>query len=201
MKITKRQLRRIIKEAAPAYRLDNYERKKNQSLKSLMNSIDSQIMFVQGQLGSGQYDLKDMFDYDFGHIAGLADLIDAAKEKAAEEGVSFVEPDTSRLADHEYRGKPVVVSRWSMNENVNKGAKMKITKRQLRRIIKEEKAKLQEAVKAERYYGIEDKLVNLVLDMEDIPDDQLNDVINRMSDTGLEQITKLLAKMALQNKR
>ena len=77
---------------------------------------------------------------------------------------------------------------------------MKITKRQLRRIIKEEKAKLQEAVKAEKYYGIEDKLVNLVLDMEDIPDDQLNDIITRLSDTGLEQITKLLAKMALQNK-
>ena len=77
---------------------------------------------------------------------------------------------------------------------------MKITKRRLRRIIREEKAKLQEAVKAEKYYGIEDKLVNLVLDMEDIPDDQLNDIITRLSDTGLEQITKLLAKMALQNK-
>ena len=123
MKITKRQLRRIIKEEraklneAPAYRMKEYERKKNQSLQQLMNSIRSQITFIEGQLLMGSFDYEDMFDWDFGHIAGLADTIDAAREKAAEEGVPFVEPDTSGIADYQHRGRPAVVSRWSMNES------------------------------------------------------------------------------------
>lgn len=151
MKITKRQLQKIIKEEnqglneAPAYRLNNYKRKKSQSLKQLMGSIRSQITFIEGQLMMGSFDYEDMFDWDFGHIAGLADTIDAAREKAAEEGVPFAEPDTSRIADYNHRGKPAVVSRWSMNENTNRMKKMKITKRQLQRIIREERKKLQEA--------------------------------------------------------
>jgi len=144
MKITKRQLQRIISESFPKYRLDNYERKKNQSLKQLMDSISRQIMFIEGQLMSGMFDYEDMFDWDFGHVAGLADTIDAAREKAAEEGVPFAEPDTSGIADYQHRGRPAVVSRWSMNENTGRAKKMKITKRQLRNIIKEEKQKLQE---------------------------------------------------------
>ena len=144
MKITKRQLNRIIAEEtqklneAPAYRMKEYERKKNQTLQQLMNSIRSQITFIEGQLLMGSFDYEDMFDWDFGHIAGLADTIDAAREKAAEEGVPFTEPDTSRIAEYQHRGRPAVVSRWSMNESTSKPNKMKITKRQLQGIIKEE---------------------------------------------------------------
>ena len=73
---------------------------------------------------------------------------------------------------------------------------MKITKRQLRRIIKEERSKMQ-GMKPEVYFGIEDKLINLLLDMEDIPADQLNDMVGRLGDEGLARVIKLLASMAL----
>jgi len=173
MKITKRQLNRIIAEEtqklneAPAYRMKEYERKKNQTLQQLMNSIRSQITFIEGQLLMGSFDYEDMFDWDFGHIAGLADTIDAAREKAAEEGVPFVEPDTSRIAEYQHRGKPAVVSRWSMNESTSKPNKMKITKRQLQRIIREEKARLNENPGAmpsadERQHGYYDAIADLV---------------------------------------
>jgi len=83
-----------------------------------------------------------------------------------------------------------------MFESNHKGNKMKITKRQLRRIIKEERDKLK-GMKPEIYYGIENKLVNLLLDMEDIPADQLNDMVERLGDEGMAKVIKLLASMAL----
>jgi hypothetical protein len=77
---------------------------------------------------------------------------------------------------------------------------MKITKRQLRRIIKEERAKLQE-MKTEVYFGVEDKIVNLLLDMEGIPAEQLEEMVGRLGDAGMDEVIKLLAKMALANQR
>ena len=143
MKITKRQLKQIIKEekqklneSFPERRMMDYERSKQQPLKDLMSSIQSQIIFIEGQLGSGRYDYKDIFDYDFGHMAGLADLIDAAREKAAEEGVPFAEPNLSGIEQYSHRDRPATVGRWSMNES-QKEYKMKITKQRLRRIIRE----------------------------------------------------------------
>lgn len=129
MKVTKRQLRRIIKEeraklneSVPARRRKDYERMKQRPLNDLMNSIDSLIVYIEGQLMSpGSFDYEDVFDWDFGHVARLADLIDAAREKAAEEGVPFREPDTSEIAQYQHRGKPAVVSRWSMNEGIMRG--------------------------------------------------------------------------------
>ena len=77
---------------------------------------------------------------------------------------------------------------------------MKITKRQLRRIIKEERDKLQE-MKTEVYFGVEDKVVNLLLDMEGIPAEQLEEMVGRLGDAGTDEVIKLLAKMALANQR
>lgn len=139
MKITKRQLKRIIQEerarlvknlneSIPNKRLKDYERTKQRPLNDLMKSINSLIVYIEGQLMSpGGYDYEDVFDWDFGHIARLADLIDAAREKAAEEGVPFREPDTSEIAQYQHRGKPAVVSRWSMNESVKRGKRRKLT--------------------------------------------------------------------------
>jgi hypothetical protein len=77
---------------------------------------------------------------------------------------------------------------------------MKITKRQLRRIIKEERDKLQ-GMKTEVYFGVEDKIVNLLLDMEDIPAEQLEEMVARLGNAGMDEVIKLLAKMALANQR
>ena len=77
---------------------------------------------------------------------------------------------------------------------------MKITKRQLRRIIKEERDKLQ-GMKTEVYFGVEDKIVNLMLDMEGIPAEQLEEMVARLGNAGMDEVIKLLAKMALANQR
>jgi|TARA_R110001599_G_scaffold88126_1_gene234408 hypothetical protein len=77
---------------------------------------------------------------------------------------------------------------------------MKITKRQLRRIIKEERDKLQ-GMKTEVYFGVEDKIVNLLLDMEGIPAEQLEEMVARLGNAGMDEVIKLLAKMALANQR
>lgn len=136
MKITKRQLKRIIQEerarlvrnlneSIPAKRLKDYEQTKQRSLKDLMNSINSLLTFIEGQLMSpGSYDYEDVFDWNFGHVARLADLIDAAREKAAEEGVPFVEPDVSEIQYAHPRGFPV--SKWSMNESFNRGRRQRL---------------------------------------------------------------------------
>tara|TARA_R110000851_G_scaffold25240_12_gene72913 strand:- start:1754 stop:2038 length:285 start_codon:yes stop_codon:yes gene_type:complete len=81
-----------------------------------------------------------------------------------------------------------------------KGTKVKISKKQLRQIIKEEHSKMQ-GMKPEVYFGFEDKLINLLLDMEDISAEQLEEMEARLGDTGLSKVVKLLAKMALGNQK
>lgn len=99
MKITEAQLRQIIREEANRLHESRSIRGAavERSLKQIMRQIRNQIGFIEGQLMVGRYDFEDMYDKDFGHIAQLNAMIDVAREKAAEEGVPFVEPDLSRI--------------------------------------------------------------------------------------------------------
>jgi hypothetical protein len=95
-------------------------------------------LFIQGRLDTGQYEYEDIWDVE---IPRLADTIDAAKIKAAEEGTTFDDVPEVRMAN----GGLVDFSRYSLGlPDTIKENKTKITKRQLRRIIREEKAKLVE---------------------------------------------------------
>lgn len=114
MKITKRQLRRIIREEVNRLN-ESYEYRdrdedesygfrdmaekeaREQSLEDLMDHIKAQLSSIEDALEGGRYDYDDMFDEDTGSIAWLNAIIDAAREKAAEEGVPFEEPERSHL--------------------------------------------------------------------------------------------------------
>jgi hypothetical protein len=52
-------------------------------------------------------------------------------------------------------------------------------------------------MRAEAHFDIENKLVNLLLDMEEISVEQLEEMVTRLGDAGMDEIIKLLAKMAL----
>ena len=151
MKITKRQLKRIIKEEKavleqswrqnPAkIRRERRQRDRQRMIdtmtfKQLKRRAFDSALFIQGRLDTGQYEYADIWEAE---IPGLADLIDAAKVKAAEEGVTYDD-----IPEVRHNGAIVDLSRYSLGlPTTIKENKVKITKRQLRKIIKEEKAKV-----------------------------------------------------------
>jgi hypothetical protein len=129
MKITKRQL--IIESPREEARAEMM----NMDLKTLKQRIDRSKSFIQGQLSPGvQYDYQDLYDRDFGHIVNLTDLSDVAKIKASEIGEMFDYPEV-----RDGNGGILDLSRWSeIGHPVLEGKVMRVTKGQLRRIIKEE---------------------------------------------------------------
>ena len=152
MKITKRQLRRIIKEEKAmleqSWRENPAKIRRQRRLKDRQRMIDQMTfkqlkrrafdsaLFIQGRLDTGQYEYADIWEAE---IPGLADTIDAAKVKAAEEGVTYDD-----IPEVRYQGGILDLSKYSLpglptgiEENT-----AKITESELRQIIKEEKAKI-----------------------------------------------------------
>ena len=143
MKITKRQLRRIIREEKANLvsegRLDQRRKDRDamvaqMTFKKLRNKAYDLAGYLRGGLSTGQYESDDYWDKEHGQIPMLADIVDAAKIKAAEEGTTFDDPPEIRYnggifdySDDYSLGLPAGVME----------SKMKITKRQLRRIIRE----------------------------------------------------------------
>ena len=144
MKITKRQLRRIIKEAHPDYEglpqsdIDYYELADDYALwvedfgQGAENPKHPGVMasyFLEKGL-EDDHAKHEMLGKAFqvSHADIMKELeLQAADQKAAEEILS------TRIGN--YSSSPYA-------KKTNEGKKMKITKRQLRRIIKEERAKL-----------------------------------------------------------
>ena len=138
MKITKRQLRRIIKEwrQNPAkIRLERRKRDRQRMIDTMTfeqlkrRAFDS-AQGINGRLSTGQYEYEDIWEVE---IPALADYIDAAKIKASEEGVAYDD-----IPEVIHNGGVVDLSRYSLGlPGGIKESTIKITKRQLRQIIKE----------------------------------------------------------------
>lgn len=143
MKITKNQLKRIIKEwrQNPAkIRLERRKRDRQRMIDQMTfeqlkrRAFDS-ALDIQGRLDTGQYEYADIWEAE---IPMLADYVDAAKIKAAEEGVAYDDVPEVR-----HNGGVVDLSEYSLGLPPEiKESKIKITKSELRQIIKEEKARL-----------------------------------------------------------
>ena len=198
MIISKRQLKIIIKEEKavleqswrqnPAkIRLERRKRDRQRMIdqmtfKQLKRSAFDSALYIQGQLNTGLYEYDDIWEVE---IPRLADYIDAAKIKAAEEGVTYDD-----IPEVRHNGGLIDFSRYSLGlPTTIKENKVKITKRQLRRIIKEEKAKLVSEISAERgaslprtHKGetitpgsVAGKLFNLVAEVEALGEDFFSD--------------------------
>ena len=152
MKVTKKQLRRIIKEEKAvleqSWRENPAKIRRQRRIKDRQRMIDQMTfkqlkrrafdsaLFINNRLDTGQYEYADIWEAE---IPGLADTIDAAKVKAAEEGVTYDD-----IPEVRYQGGILDLSKYSLpglpagiEENT-----VKITKNQLKRIIKEEKARV-----------------------------------------------------------
>ena len=142
MKITKTQLRRIIKEEkANLVSEGKYDRRRKErdqmaaqmTFNQLRNDAYETASFIQNRLNTGLYEEEDIWG-DYGEVNRLADTVDAAKIKAAEEGKTFDDVPDVRMAN----GGLLDLSYYSLGLPAGiKESKMKITKRQLRRIIRE----------------------------------------------------------------
>ena len=139
MKITKRQLRRIIKEwrQNPAkIRQARRQRDRDRmidtmSFKQLKTQAFDSAQGINGRLSTGQYEYEDVWEVE---IPRLADYIDAAKVKAAEEGVTYDD-----IPEVRHNGGILDLSKYSLGGLPAgiKESKMEITEQQLRSIIKE----------------------------------------------------------------
>ena len=147
MKITKRQLRRIIKEEKAV--LEQSWRENPAKIRQARRERDRQSMIdtmtfnqlktqafdsaqgINGRLSTGQYEYEDVWEVE---IPRLADYIDAAKVKAAEEGVTYDD-----IPEVRHNGGILDLSKYSLGGLPAgiKESKMEITEQQLRSIIKE----------------------------------------------------------------
>jgi len=136
MKITKRQLRRIINEwwGGPSPKQIALQRRKKDyqtmidqmTFEQLKRKAFDSAQGINGKLSTGQYEYADVWEVE---IPRLADYVDAAKVKAAEEGVTYDDVPEVR-----HNGGILDLSEYSLGLNENK---MIITKSQLRKIIRE----------------------------------------------------------------
>ena len=129
MKISKRQLRALIQEAVhdhlkekgmleqswrenPAKirrqrRIKDRDRMIDQmTFKQLKRRAFDSALFINNRLDTGQYEYADIWEAE---IPGLADTIDAAKVKAAEEGVTYDD-----IPEVRYQGGILDLSRYSL---------------------------------------------------------------------------------------
>lgn len=135
MRISKRQLRQIIKEYPSnpnKIRRQRRERDRQSMIDTMTidqlkrKAFDS-ALDINGRLDTGQYEYADIWEVE---IPRLADYVDAAKIKAAEEGVTYDD-----IPEIRHNGGILDLSRYSLGgleENTTK-----ITESQLRRIIRE----------------------------------------------------------------
>ena len=139
MRITRKQLRRIIKEwrQNPAkIRLQRRQRDRDRMIdqmtfKQLKSKAFDSAGFINNRLRTGQYEYADIWEAE---IPRLADYIDAAKVKAAEEGVTYDD-----IPEVIHNGGIVDLSKYSLGglpDGIEE-SKIKITESQLRRIIRE----------------------------------------------------------------
>ena len=139
MKITRRQLRRIIKEwrENPAkIRLARRKRDRQRMIdqmtfKQLKSSAFDSAGFINNRLRTGQYEYADIWEVE---IPRLADYIDAAKIKAAEEGVAYDD-----IPEVIHNGGILDLSRYSLGDlpaGIGEGKKTKVTEQRLRQVIR-----------------------------------------------------------------
>lgn len=121
------------------------------SSNQLRSKIFQLMTFIEGQY-AGSYDNQDMHDGDFGHLARLVDMIDAYNMNNPDNKMDY-----PKIRD-EYMS-PVDWTQYTVNE----GRKVRITKSQLRRIIREQAGDgLEEAAQLIYYalLNVEDELVD-----------------------------------------
>ena len=99
----------------------------------LRRKIFQMQTFIEGQFAGGSYDSQDMYDTDLGHLSTLVDMIDAYNANSPDNKMDYPKIRDETMRPVQYGSYQVV------QEKV-----VKITKRQLRRIIKEERQKLAE---------------------------------------------------------
>ena len=145
--------------------MNQYREKRRESYKGMSSGMLRQkifqlMTFIDGQF-SGGFDRQDMYDEDMGHLATLVDMIDV---------YNMSNPD-NRMEYPKTRDETFSPVNWAPYM-VNESRTVRITKGQLRRIIKEEKQKLLEM--EDRYGGdqnykeyreTEDKLLRLMQNM------------------------------------
>ena len=126
----------------------------------LRNKIFQLMTFIEGQY-AGSFDDQDMHDGDFGHLARLVDMIDAYNMNNPDNKMDY-----PKIRDESMR--PVDWAPYLVNES----RAVRITKKQLRRIIKEEKQALLEmedryggAQNYNEYWETVDKLLQLMQNM------------------------------------
>ena len=118
----------------------------------LRSKIFQLMTFIDGQF-SGSYDYQDMYDTDFGHLATIVDMIDAYNMKNPDSKMDYPKTRDETM-------RPVDWTPYLVNETRT----VRITKSQLKRIIKEEKQKLQE-MEGMTYPGVYDGIFDGVMDM------------------------------------
>ena len=149
-----------------SYREKRRESYQGMSSGQLRQKIFQMMTFIDGQF-SGSYDSQDMYDTDMGHLATLVDMIDVYNMSNPDNRMEY-----PKTRDETF--SPIDWTPYMMNESRT----VRITKGQLRRIIKEEKKKLLEMMDDEmvedRYGGdqnykeyreTEDKLLRLMQNM------------------------------------
>ena len=143
-----------------SYREKRRESYQGMSSGQLRQKIFQMMTFIDGQF-SGGFDRQDMYDKDLGHLATLVDMIDVYNMSNPDNRMEY-----PKTRDETF--SPVDWTPYMMNESRT----VRITKNQLRRIIKEEKAKLLEM--EDRYGGdqnykeyrdTKDKLLRLMQSM------------------------------------
>ena len=92
----------------------------------LRRKIFQMQTFIEGQFSGGSYDSQDMYDTDFGHLSTLVDMIDAHNANSPDNKMDYPKIRDETMRPVQYGSYQVV------QEKI-----MKITKRQLRNIIRE----------------------------------------------------------------
>lgn len=108
----------------------SYREKRRESYKGMSSGVLKQkifqlMTFIDGQF-SGGYDRQDMYDEDMGHLATLVDMIDVYNMSNPDNRMEYPKTRDASFS-------PVDWTPYMMNES----RAVRITKNQLRRIIKE----------------------------------------------------------------
>jgi len=131
MKITKRQMHQIVKEAIRG--TIHGDPNKEAFLDITMNAISKADYKKAAQAIMDSYFIDDVWDEE---IEALVSMLASSRTGSTAPATTM---EIEAIADDWMDGKRA--GKWAP-ENIQEGNKMKVTKRQLRRIIKEEKAKL-----------------------------------------------------------
>ena len=121
----------------------------------LKRKIFQMQTFIEGQFAGGHYDSQDMYDADLGHLATLVDMIDAHNANSPDNKMDYPKIRDETMRPVQYGSYQVV------QEKV-----VKSTKKQLRQIIKEERAKISEGVPSAmgmQIFAIKDELFDIKL--------------------------------------